>query len=189
MRNSRLIFVLPAIFLAAAAFAQSGPDKTGSDNNAADQVETEKAAMAQTAPEKVGPGKAMPDKVRPEKVIRYRQSAMAMIGWNFVPLGAMVKGKTPFDAKEFSRRADRLEFLGPQLLEGFVKGSDTGAETDAKADIWTAFEDFQAKLDDYVNESRKLAEVARNGSEADMKEQFKKTAESCKACHDKYRAE
>ena len=179
MRNLRLIFVLPAIFLAAAAFAQSGPDKTG-----ADQVETEKAAPAKTAPDKVGP-----DKIRPEKVIRYRQSAMDMIGWNFSPLGAMVKGKTPFDAKEFSRRADRLEWLGPQLLEGFSKGSDTGAETDAKAEIWTAFEDFQARLDDYVNESKKLAEVARNGSEADMKEQFKKTAESCKACHDKYRAE
>ena len=174
MRNWRSIFVLPAICLVTAAFAQSGPDKTATDH-----VETGKAAPAQTGP----------DKIRPEKVIRYRQSAMDMVGWNFSPLGAMVKGKTPFDAKEFSRRADRLETLGPQLLEGFSKGSDTGAETDAKAEIWTAFEDFTAKLDDYVNESKKLAEVARNGSEADMKEQFKKTAESCKACHDKYRAE
>ena len=184
MGTARLILVLPAILLAAAAFAQSSPDKNGSD-----KTEAEKAVPAKTVPEKVGPDKAMPDKVRPEKVIRYRQSAMDMIGWNFVPLGAMVKGKAPFDPKEFSRRADRLELLGPQLLEGFSKGSDTGAETDAKADIWTDFEDFQAKLDDYVNESRKLAEVARNGSESDMKEQFKKTAESCKACHDKFRAE
>ena len=172
MRNLRLIFVLPVIFLAAAAFAQDVADKS-------DKIESENVVAA----------KAASEKIRPEKVIRYRQSAMAMVGWNFVPLGAMVKGKTPFDAKEFSRRADRLEFLGPQLLEGFSKGSDTGAETDAKPEIWTAFDDFQAKLDDYVNESRKLAEVARNGSESDMKEQFKKTAESCKACHDKYRAE
>ena len=173
MRYSRLIVVLPAICLVAAAFAQSSPDNT----------EVEKPAP-KAAAEKIGP-----DKIRPEKVIRYRQSAMAMIGWNFSPLGAMVKGKTPFDAKEFSRRADRLEFLGPQLLEGFSKGSDVGAETDAKPEIWTDFDDFQALLNDYVNESRKLAEVARNGSEADMKEEFKKTAESCKACHDKYRAE
>jgi cytochrome c556 len=174
MRNLRLIFVLPTICLVAAAFAQGSPDK-----NAADKTEAEKLA----AP------KAAAEKIRPEKVIRYRQSAMDMIGWNFSPLGAMVKGKTPFDAREFSRRADRLEFLGPQLLEGFAKGSDTGAETDAKPEIWTAFDDFQAMLNDYVNESRKLAEVARNGSEADVKEQFNKTAESCKACHDKYRAE
>jgi cytochrome c556 len=174
MRNMRLIFALPAICIAAAAFAQDVPVARAPEKAAAEKVAAEKAGT---------------DKVKPEKVIRYRQSAMAMIGWNFSPLGAMVKGKTPFDAKEFSRRADRLDFLGPQLLEGFPKGSDSGAETDAKAEIWTDFEDFRAMLDAYVNESRKLAEVARNGSEADMKEQFRKTAESCKTCHDKYRAE
>ena len=156
MRNLRLIFVLPAICLVAAAFAQSGPDK----------AEAEKVAPPKAAPEKVGPDKAVPDKVRPEKVIRYRQSTMNMIGWNFSPLGAMVKGKTAFDAKEFSRRADRLEFLGPQLLEGFAKGSDTGAETDAKPEIWTDFDDFQAKLKDYIDESKVLSDVAKTGDEA-----------------------
>jgi cytochrome c556 len=179
-----LILALPAICLAAAALAQNVPPGSGPDKTSAD-----KAALEKVAPEKVALEKAAPDNIKPERVIHYRQSAMAMIGWNFGPLVTMVKGKTPFDAKEFSRRADRLEFLGPQLQEGFAKGSDRGAETDAKAEIWTEFEDFRAKLDDYVNESKKLAEVARNGSEAEMKEQFKKTAEACKACHDKYRAE
>ena len=179
MRDVRLIFALPAICFVAAAFAQNVPDKNGLS-----QTEAEKVAPKKVVPEKVGP-----DKIKPETVIHYRQSAMAMIGWNFSPLGAMVKGKTPFDAREFSRRADRLEFLGPQLLEGFTQGSDSGAETDAKAEIWTDFDDFQVKLNDYVKESKKLAEVARNGSEAEMKEQFKKTAEACKSCHDKYRAE
>ncbi len=114
---------------------------------------------------------------------------MDMIGWNFSPLGAMVKGKTPFDAKEFALRAQRLEFLGPQVLEGFSKGSEKGAETDAKAEIWTSFDDFQAKLNDYIDESKALTEAARSGDETKMKEQFKKTAGTCKACHDKYRAE
>lgn len=126
---------------------------------------------------------------KPEKVIHYRQSVMAMIGWNFSPLSAMCKGKAQFDAKEFSRRADRLEFLGQQALEGFAKGSDKGAETDAKPEIWTDFDNFQTKLNDYVDASKKLAEVAKAGDEAAMKEQFKKTADACKACHDKYRAE
>jgi cytochrome c556 len=127
--------------------------------------------------------------MKPEDVIHYRQSAMNLVGWNFAPLGAMVKGKTPFDAKEFSRRAERLEFLGPQLLEGFTKGSDKGAETDAKAEIWANFDDFQAKLNDFLNESKTLNQVAKTGDEAKMKDQFKKTAATCKACHDKYRAE
>jgi len=126
---------------------------------------------------------------KPENVIHYRQSVMDMIGWNFGPLGAMVKGKTAFDAKEFAVRAQRLEFLGPQMLEGFEDGSDKGAETDAKAEIWTDFDDFEAKVNDYVAESRTLNEIAKTGDEVKMKEQFKKTAGACKACHDKYRAE
>ncbi len=126
---------------------------------------------------------------KPENVIHYRQSVMDMIGWNFAPLGAMVKGKIPFDAKDFALHAQRLEFLGPQVLEGFSKGSDKGAETDAKAEIWTSFDDFQAKLSDFIDESKALNEAAKGGDEAKMKEQFKKTAGTCKACHDKYRAE
>ena len=127
--------------------------------------------------------------MKPEKVIHYRQSVMTLIGWNFSTLGAMVKGKIPFDAGEFSRRAERIQSLAPQALEGFAKGSDKGAETDAKPEIWTDFDDFQTKLNDFVTETKVLGEAAKSGDEAKMKEQFKKTADTCKACHDKYKAD
>ena len=126
---------------------------------------------------------------KPENVIHYRQSVMGLMGWNFAPLGEMVKGKEPWDAKEFALHAQRLEELAPQIAEGFTKGSDTGAETDAKAEIWTDFEDFQAKLEDYLAEAKALAEAAKTGDEAKMREQFKKTAAACKACHEKYKAD
>jgi cytochrome c556 len=124
---------------------------------------------------------------KPEEVIDYRRAAMTMVGWNFSPMSAMVKGKIPFDAKEFARHAERIAGITPQVLEGFAKGSDKGAETDAKADIWTHFDDFQSKLNDLVNESKTMSEVARTGDEAKMKEQFKKLGGTCKACHDKYK--
>jgi len=129
--------------------------------------------------------------MKPEVVIDYRQSVMTMIGWNFGPMVAMVKGKIPFDAKEFSRRADRVAFLAPQALEGFAEGSDKakGIDTDAKPEIWTHFDDFKSKLSDLVNETKVLSEVAQGGDEARMKEQFKKVGGACKACHDKYRKE
>lgn len=125
--------------------------------------------------------------MKPEVVIEYRRAAMTMIGWNFGPMSAMVKGKIPFDAKEFAKHAERIAALAPQALEGFAKGSDKGAETDAKADIWTHFDDFQSKLNDLVNESKTLSDVAKGGDEAKMKEQFKKVGGACKACHDKYK--
>ena len=127
--------------------------------------------------------------MKPDVVIEYRRSAMTMVGWNFGPMGAMVKGKIPFDAKEFAKRAERIEFLAPQALEGFAKGSDKGAETDAKPEIWMHFDDFQSKLDDLINESKTLSEVAKSGDEGKMKEQFKKLGGTCKACHDKYKQE
>ena len=126
---------------------------------------------------------------KPEQVIHYRQAAMTMIGWNFGALGAMVKGKTAWDAQEFALRADRIASLAPQVLEGFAKGSDKGATTDAKAAIWTHFDDFKSKYDDFVTQSVAFREAAHQGDEATMKGQFKKTAEACKACHEKYKAD
>jgi cytochrome c556 len=93
-----------------------------------------------------GAGVSVAAQPKPEDVIHYRQSAMTLIGWNFGPLAAMVKGKIPFDAAEFFKRADRIESLAPQVLEGFAKGSDKGAQTDAKADIWTHYDDFHTKV-------------------------------------------
>jgi len=127
--------------------------------------------------------------VKPEAAINYRQSAYNLIGWNFGPLAQMMRGKAPWDAAEFSRRADRVAFLAPQLLEGFPEGSDKGADTEAKPDIWKHMDDFKVKMDDFVKQSKLLADVAKGGDEAKMKEQFKQTAAACKACHDKYRNE
>ena len=126
---------------------------------------------------------------KPETAIRYRQSVYTMIGWNFAPLADMVKGKTAWNAAEFSRHAERIAALTPQLLEGFPPGSDSGAKTEAKPDIWKNMNDFKVKMDDLVTQSKALNEVAKGGDETKMKEQFKKTAGACKACHDKYRNE
>jgi len=124
---------------------------------------------------------------KPDQVIEYRRAAMTMVGWNFGPMSAMVKGKIPFDAKEFAKHAERIATTAPQVLEGFAKGSDKGAETDAKAEIWQNFDDFKSKLTDLVNESKTMSEVAKAGDEAKSKEQFKKLGGTCKACHDKYK--
>jgi cytochrome c556 len=136
-------------------------------------------------------GLAMPAAAqhKPERIIHYRQAAMTMIGWNFGALAAMVKGKTAWDAQEFAVRADRIAGLAPQVLEGFAKGSDKGATTDAKPGIWKNFDDFTAKDKNLVEQTRALAEVAHGGDAAAMKEQFKKTGEACKDCHEKYKAD
>lgn len=126
---------------------------------------------------------------KPEDIIRYRQSAYTVLLWNWMPMNAMVRGRIPFDAAEFARRADRVAALSSQLLEGFPEGSGSGAATDAKPEIWTDFADFTAKMKDLERESAALATIAKSGDEAKMRDQFAKTGGACKACHDKYKAE
>lgn len=139
------------------------------------------ALMAATA--------AYAQEVPPDKAIHYRQGVYTMIGWNFGPMAAMVKGQVPFDAAEFARRAERVAWLTQQIEEGFPPGSDTGATTDAKPGIWEDFADFQAKLGDLKREAQALATIAKAGDEAATKAQFVTTGGTCKACHDVYRAD
>lgn len=121
-----------------------------------------------------------------DDAIEYRMGLMNVIGWNFGPLAAMVKGKTPFDATDFAKHASRVANLADQIVEGFPQGSDQG-HTSAKPDIWTNWDDFQSKAKDFDTQAKLLAEVAKSNDEAKDKEQFKKVAETCKACHEKYK--
>ena len=119
--------------------------------------------------------------------VSYRQSLFHVIGWNFSPLGAMNKGKIPFDAKEATLRADRLAALAPQILEGFRKTSAADAKTDAQPLIWKQFDDFTSKANALVEQTKLLADATHSGDEAKFKAQFAKTAEACKNCHEKYK--
>ena len=48
---------------------------------------------------------------KPEQVIAYRQSLFKTIVWNFLPMGAMVKGNKPWDNSEFKRRSIAVAFV------------------------------------------------------------------------------
>ena len=96
---------------------------------------------------------------KPEDAIKYRQGVYRVIGWNFAPMAAMVKGDRPYDAAAFARKADLVAYMSKLPLEGFVPGSEAG-ETKAKPDIWLDMDDFKAKLEKMQGEAAKLAEIA-----------------------------
>lgn len=125
--------------------------------------------------------------VKPADAIRYRHSAFQVLVWNFMPLSAMVRGKQPWDQAKFALHAERIAQLAPQLLEGFPKGSDVGAETEAKPEIWSNWPDFQQKMRNLETESRRLVELCKAADQAAIKAQFGKLGASCKACHDAYK--
>ncbi len=124
-----------------------------------------------------------------EQTLKYRKAVYQVILWNFGPMAAMAQGKIPYDAKEFEMRAQRVAELTPMLSESYTPETQSVAGTKAKPELWSNRADFDAKLKDLVDRSATLATVAKAGDAEQSKAAFLDTAQACKACHDKYRAD
>ena len=124
---------------------------------------------------------------KPEDAIKLRQSAMKLIGYNFGSIGAMVNDKKPYNKDEAIRNANRIEALSGHPWEFFVAGTDKGAETKAKSEIWKDQAKFEAAGKKMETETAKLVQVARNGDQAALKTQFGATGQTCKVCHDDFK--
>jgi cytochrome c556 len=123
---------------------------------------------------------------KPEDAIKYRQSAMFIVGQNFGPLAAMAQGKIPYDKDVAARNAEIIEFAMQLPWDRFVPGTDSG-NTKARPEIWLNPEDFEAKREALLAEVAKLAQVAKTGEFNPLKAQIGATGKACKACHDDYR--
>ncbi len=133
------------------------------------------AALAQT------PSKA-------EQAIKYRQAALTLLGWNITPIAAMMKGEAPFDARKAELHAVRLQQVAPMIVEGFPAGSESGAPTKAKPEIWRNMDDFKAKAADMEQATAGLVAAARSGDQKQVGQALGAVGNTCKACHDQYRA-
>lgn len=124
-----------------------------------------------------------------EQALTYRKSVYQVIVWNFGRMSPMAQGKAPYDALEFSRRADRVAALTPLLTEAYPPESQGVANSKLKPEMWSNRADFDSKLKDLIDRSAALASIAKGGDFEKSKAAFFDTANACKACHEKYRAE
>ncbi len=124
---------------------------------------------------------------KPENFVKQRQSALALIGWYFGPLGAVAKGEAPFNKEDAVRRTTNLVALSKMPWEGFVAGTENVGNTKALPAIWTKTADFKKAGDNMQAEMAKLAALAAAGDEAGFKKQFGAVGGTCKACHDDFR--
>ncbi|MEO8023846.1 cytochrome c [Polaromonas sp.] len=123
---------------------------------------------------------------KPEDAIKYRQSALFVMGQHFGRLGAMANGRIPFDAKVAADNADVVADMAKLPWAGFMPGTDKG-NTKAKPEIWTEQAKFKENNEKLMAESAKLAAAAKTGNLDSLKTAFAATAGTCKACHDAYR--
>lgn len=125
---------------------------------------------------------------KPEDVIKFRKGVYQVIGWHVRPLGAMAKGKMPFDKAAFARNAEIVAMMSTIAPHAFAAGSDKG-ETRAKPEIWSDADGFKNAMSNFQSAASKLAEVSKSASSVDdVRGAFGALGKSCAGCHDTYRA-
>ena len=125
---------------------------------------------------------------KPEDAIKYRQSALTLVGAHFGRIGVMANGRVPFDAAAVQANADLLVTLSKLPWPAFIEGTATGGNTRAKPEIWSESDKFKAAADNFQDKAAKLQVAAKSGDLGQIRTAFGETGQSCKACHDNYRA-
>lgn len=121
---------------------------------------------------------------KPEDAVKYRQSAMFIMGQNFGRIGAMANGRVPYDAKAASDYADVVQSMSRLPWPAYMAGTEKLSKN-TKAESWTEpkFKELQEKL---MADTSKLQAASRTGNLDNLKAAFRDTAGTCKSCHDAY---
>lgn len=126
---------------------------------------------------------------KPEVLVKQRQAAMTLLGKYFGPLGAMARGRVPYDAKVVQRNAGFIDNLSRMPWDGFHSSTKgiMGIESRALPAIWDDSEKFRQTAQRLENEASKLSSVSRGGDEAAVKAQIGAVGKVCGSCHDDFR--
>ncbi len=121
-----------------------------------------------------------------EDAIKYRQSALFVMGQHFGRLGAMANGRVPYDAAAAAANAEVVADMARLPWAGFAAGTEGGK---SKLEVWKEAPKFKEHQDKLIAETGKLVVAAKAGNIDALKAQFGPTAASCKACHDSFRSQ
>lgn len=124
---------------------------------------------------------------KPEDAIKYRQSALTVMGVHFGRVAGMANGRIPFDAKVAADNAAIAESMSKLPWAGFVPGTD--GNTKAKPEIWSDNAKFKEASEKMQGEMVKLVAATKTGNLDTIKTAVGATGGTCKGCHDNFRKE
>jgi cytochrome c556 len=131
-------------------------------------------------------GAALAQFQKPEDAVKYRQSALFVMGQHFARIGAMASGRAPFDAKLAQDNAAVVMAMSQLPWAGFTPNTES-LKSRAKPELWMEMDKVKAAADKMMVSAVALDAAAKTGSLDAVKKAFGETAASCKACHDAYR--
>lgn len=126
---------------------------------------------------------------KPEQLIKWRQSAYQVVGWNTARVKANVDGS--YNKDEVIRAANTIAAIANSGLPSlFPAGTETGKgwkDTTVKATFITNSTGAAAAQAAFAKEANELARLAQAGDVGAVKAQLAALQKTCKACHDDYR--
>jgi cytochrome c556 len=124
---------------------------------------------------------------KPEDAIKYRKSKMRLIVHHFGSMGAVVKGKVPYDPAAFATNAAAVQMIAGLGWDAFLTpGSDRG-DTTMKAAVLSEPAKFMAAAEAFEAAAAKLAAAADGGELSKIKPLFGEVAQTCGGCHKPFR--
>lgn len=128
-----------------------------------------------------------------EDQIKFRQSAYSFIGWNAGKIKTQVVDKPEtFSKEEVLAAANAIAAAANSGLGAlYGPGTDQGEgwrKTRLKSDFFERQDEAKKVATDFNREANEFAKVAETGDIGQIKAKFGKLNQSCKACHDSFRA-
>lgn len=125
-----------------------------------------------------------------DRAVKYRQSHLTVMAASFGRIGAHLKGDAKLDQAALYANAEVVELMSKFAFDGFLQGTEqSSGATKAKPEIWKEWDKFKKLQGDLQAATGKLAEAAKGTDAKALQAAFGQTGQSCKACHDAYRAQ
>jgi len=123
---------------------------------------------------------------KPETAVRYRQSALYVMGNLMQRIAAQLDYSRP-NLETIRTSAALLDVLKTVPFEAFVEGTLDVGDTAAKPEIWTEPERFKKLTVEMQDRVASLNDAARSGDVAAIRAAFGEAGKACKSCHDDFR--
>ncbi len=134
----------------------------------------------------LGVGAAQAQFQKPDDAVKYRQSALFLMGQHFSRVGAMAAGRVPFDAAVAQENMAVVMTVSQLPWAGFTPDTQD-VRSRAKPNIWTERAKFDEARQNALNSIAAMNNTVKAGDLDAIRRAFNETAASCKACHDNFR--
>ncbi len=146
------------------------------------------AASAPATAETSAPATASGSALSPKEAVKEREKLMESFKKDAGTMGKMVKGETPYDAAAFQAAADNLAANADKPWVHYTPES-ANEESEAKPEVWSKPDEFKKEIEKFTAAAAALKTAAASGKLDDVKKPFGDVGQSCKSCHDTFRAD